>query len=421
MLGRDTATSAGVTAVGALEASDLAVALAQSLDGDELAYHARDATQNGKLSLSLRHVLAIAAQTPSPPSRAASGADVMPPTAVPRAPPAPPRELCVFYANCQGAALAHFLGHYHDAFAARYEIAVIRVDKLIAAAEPLDPARATLLARAALFIHQPIGPRHGTLSTEPTGADDGAAGGDRAALPNARSRLRAGCAVVSFPYLYCDGLWPLAPHKSRVDGGAAVRAELARGASEARLTRALLAGTLDVGLRARFEASLAELRAREAATSVRGIADYVEARVASERVFHTQNHPATGVLLRVAQGVLGALELAPLDERALAARGVGENDARLPGQWPPSVYEAKEYAMAWHPPNVGVPRFYVEQLRRVVREWRAEQRASAQGLTSCESGTPPNGILDIEGDEDDDDPPYSEGAPAALDMTKLSA
>ena len=107
--------------------------------------------------------------------------------------------------------------------------------------------------------------------------------------------------------------------------------------------------------------------------------------------------------------------------RALAARGVGENDARLPGQWPPSVYEAKEYAMAWHPPNVGVPRFYVEQLRRVVREWRAEQRASAQGLTSCESGTPPNGILDIEGDEDDDDPPYSEGAPAALDMTKLSA
>ena len=83
MLGRDTATSAGVTAVGALEASDLAVALAQSLDGDELAYHARDATQNGKLSLSLRHVLAIAAQTPSPPSRAASGADVMPPTTVP--------------------------------------------------------------------------------------------------------------------------------------------------------------------------------------------------------------------------------------------------------------------------------------------------------------------------------------------------
>ena len=84
-----------------------------------------------------------------------------------------------------------------------------------------------------------------------------------------------------------------------VVGAGAADAGSGASMNEAQL-RSLLAGTLDVGLRARFEASLAELRAREAATSVRGIADYVEARVASERVFHTQNHPATGVLLRVA-------------------------------------------------------------------------------------------------------------------------
>ena len=94
--------------------------------------------------------------------------------------------LAVFYANCQGSGLAHWLRRA-PRFVARYpRCVVIPAHDLVDRRAPaFTSAQAAALADCDVLVHQPIAERHGPFATAAVVA-----------------RLKAGALTVSFAYLY---------------------------------------------------------------------------------------------------------------------------------------------------------------------------------------------------------------------------
>ena len=273
--------------------------------------------------------------------------------------------LALFYANCQGRGLAHWLGKAPAFSRAFPRVRFIAVHDLVDRGEAdFTPAQQRLLGACALFIYQPINARHGRFATVKTGV--------WARLPPATRR-------VGFAYLYDECCFPL--YMARGDvcarGAAAVRASVARRAhatgatfvEAARAVREELARGVSDGddlfeLKARTAASLADLRRREATLDVR-VADVV-ARGGSPAapLFLTQNHPATALLVACADRVLGVLGFDALAPATY--ENAGANAAGIPGRvFPPCVYD-RPHRGGGAAPAPAVPEFYLELFDRVV-------------------------------------------------------
>jgi len=274
---------------------------------------------------------------------------------------APTGGLAVFYANCQGSGLAHWLRR-SARFAARYpRCVVIPAHDLVDRRAPaFTDAQAAALADCDLLVHQPIADRHGPFATTAVVA-----------------RLKAGAQTVSFAYLYDEAYFPLFPERSGVnargaaavrryvDAAAAARPETPRAAVACEIRAALARGAVDgdalFDLAARTRDTLATLRAREAECDVR-CADFVASRGASDTLFLTQNHPASPLLRFCADAALARLGLPPLAPDEAACDDA--NAARIPGRvWPRTVYDARGAVPDAAPP---VPDFYLALFDRVV-------------------------------------------------------
>lgn len=202
-------------------------------------------------------------------------------------------ELCLLHANCQGTPLARLLAASPD-FAARW-----RIRHCINYTREAVPGEA--LAGCTLFLYQRLGEQWGELASD-----------------RLLARLAPGVTALCLPNLFFKGYWPLWTNASTMHFGDIYLDYLTdQGLSLAEILHVYLRGNLAevYDLEALIAKSQALERERERGT-ILALADYVEEHWREEQLFATVNHPGPKLMRMVADAVLAALDLPPLEPRA---------------------------------------------------------------------------------------------------------
>lgn len=150
--------------------------------------------------------------------------------------------------------------------------------------------------------------------------------------------------VISFPYIYCNWLWPFYINQTKdgaifYDGG--IIRNLRMVSSKRQLLEWFHEGKIDFELQRRQEESLQTLRNKEEHTLIK-VADYILENYKSKRLFHMTNHPSHHIYIHCANQVLRALgwnETVPEDA------SIGEyNDCKF---WPIHPYVTKYFQLTY--------------------------------------------------------------------------
>lgn len=204
-------------------------------------------------------------------------------------------EFCLLHANCQGGPLARLLA-LSPAFAARWTVRhVLNYTR--------EPVPADALRDCSLFLYQKLGAGWGPLASE-----------------RLLARLRPGATALCLPNLFFKGYWPLWTNASTMHFGDVYLDYLTdQGLELAEIIHVYLRDNLAAlydldGLRTE---SHVRQRERERGCIVE-LADYVDAHWKKSQLFSSVNHPAPALLRRVADAVLTALNLPPLEDEVLA-------------------------------------------------------------------------------------------------------
>ncbi len=207
--------------------------------------------------------------------------------------PSDSREICLVHANCLGEPLIRLL-LTSPSFSSRYQ--VCRVTNYTR-----EPVAETVLKKCSLFLYQHLSAKWEQLASDCL-----------------LSRLPATARAIRLPVPVFRGYWPLWTNAFPMNFADALLERLALtglGASEIialYMKRGALAGW---DLDAPAEESLNRLRAAEARGAV-PIADFIETFWRKFPLFDTINHPSPPLLHHIADGVLAALGLPPLDGEA---------------------------------------------------------------------------------------------------------
>lgn len=218
---------------------------------------------------------------------------------------------CLIHANCQGVALARLL-LASPAFAARFSVRVFTNYT----GEPVPQAA---LDGCDLFLYQNIGEKWGEVSSERLVA-----------------RLPAKATVWQVPNCLFKGYWPFWTNQTTMDFGDTLLERLVgMGLAASEILHIYLHTDLSRthDFAALFEESLAVEEAKERDAVVKTV-PLVRERWRQERLFTTINHPSPRLMRHVADGILAALDLAPLRDAE-----VGDMEAYRCDPSPEEVFE----------------------------------------------------------------------------------
>ena len=225
----------------------------------------------------------------------------------------------VIYSNCQCRGIKAVLEMFLKSVGEQAEFHLMENYKLIEEQVLIDR---DLLARADVFIYQPIDPRYGALSTD-----------------FLRTLLPPHCVQVAFPYVYTSAYWIF-----YLEGigfrGADVIGEMKRdGASLETVLQLFYEKKIDFGLERRFQESIAVLQQKELKCDIKA-SDFILANYRKHKLFLTQNHPSTSVYVHLVNQILIILGYGCIIDNPF---GLPENLAGLRGNWPHSTYEVDTY------------------------------------------------------------------------------
>ena len=196
------------------------------------------------------------------------------------------KELCIIHANCQADPLVELLLG-HTPFSARFVVEKYTNYQL----EKIDPLR---LAACRVFMYQHLGEKWGEHAS-----------GRLLNLVNPKAR------VLRLPNMLFKGYWPFWTNHSPSEFGDFFLDKLIDlGIGKPEILRVYLHGDVrrKFDLAAMFEESIAVERAKEQGCVVPYV-DFILENFKTEQLFGTINHPRQGLLWRMAQAVLAALEL----------------------------------------------------------------------------------------------------------------
>lgn len=258
------------------------------------------------------------------------------------------------YANCQGQAFKTFLPQLKDGLAIRHVENWLALSGEI----PVDSFLSDL-READVLIYQPIGEQHGFLSTS-----------DK--VDSLIGAVRPDCQLISFPYIYNDGLWPMLEEGGKVLNGSVVDPLLEAGAGEEEIFAAYDEDRLDFRFAERLENTVRILADREAETDVR-VADFISNQFRRQELFLTQNHPTTPTIVEMINQVAPRLWDAP---RVLDAAEFDPNIVGLPGRIPVDRYAHRELGLTYQAePDEGAEHYFRNLLRMHMANWAADRAA----------------------------------------------
>ncbi len=275
------------------------------------------------------------------------------------------KKICVIYANCQGSALLAFLQN-HKAYNDKYENHLLENYQMIEKGLPLP---IQLLRQTDLFIYQPIKSKHGQYATD-----------------HMQQHLPETCTKISFPYIYCDALWPLYEENDKIVGEEIILKLIEKGYSLKKIIDMFCGEEINFEFAARFEKSIQILMQKEEGTDVK-VSDYILDNLSKEKLFLTENHQTSSVYIHCINQILTRLELPPID----ASRHLHPNEAALPDCWPTSPYEAKHYhysySLDWrmfHPEKIDSNwhRFYLRIIGKIFLKAHRRSFASRMAFKS---------------------------------------
>jgi len=229
---------------------------------------------------------------------------------------------CLIYANCQGAAIGHFLNK-SEQFRETYEIKYIENYKLIDSSTPVPLNE---FKDTDLLIYQPLGEMH-------TGYT----------FKELAPVLKDSCQTISFPYIFNNALWPLIKEGEKIIGDNIIIDLLAKGLSPRKITKMFLNLEIDFDLKNRFSNSLSILQKKEALCDIK-ISHFIIDNLRTNKLFLTQNHPTSILLLHCVNQILNLLTFYPLKKES----SDHPNEASMPGCWPSSPYDQKIYKFSYN-------------------------------------------------------------------------
>lgn len=203
------------------------------------------------------------------------------------------RKLCILQANCQGDEYNRLL-ETHAAFMSRYRLT--RYTNYTREHIPDET-----LARCGLFLYQHLGPDWGELASD-----------------RLLKKLPPGTPAICLPNMFFKGCWPFWTHNSPIEHGDAVLNRLIDEGTPKPVILKLYLGH-DMFSEKLLKETLDETIEREKEKEKRCFMttwDVVLRHWRKKPLFHTVNHPGQTLLLHVANGLLNALGLPPLDRDA---------------------------------------------------------------------------------------------------------
>lgn len=217
------------------------------------------------------------------------------------------RELCILHANCQGDPLVWLLQR-HPGFAERYELR--RYINYLREPVPWEE-----LSRAAVFIHQQLGPQWNELASD--------------AL---RQKLPLQAEAICMPNLLCKAYWPFWESKPGIDFSDSFLNDLQdRGLTKAEVMHIAL--NTDISryhdIPAIAARSLEIERHKERDWDIT-LTPRVEAGYTERQLFTTINHPGRELCLEIVRGVLELMGLEPPSPELEAAMPDIEPELELP-------------------------------------------------------------------------------------------
>ncbi len=221
----------------------------------------------------------------------------------------------VIYSNCQCRGIQAVLELFLNSVGEQAEFHLMENYKLIEEQVVIDR---DLLARADVFIYQPIDPRYGALSTD-----------------FLRSLLAPHCVQIAFPYVYNSAYWIFYLEGFGFRGADIIHTLKEKGIGLETVLQLFYQKRLDFGLEQRFADSIAMLQQKERLCDVKA-SDFILANYRKHKLFLTQNHPSTAVYVHLVNQMLIILGYGCIIEDPFS---LPENVAGLRGNWPHSTYE----------------------------------------------------------------------------------
>jgi len=230
------------------------------------------------------------------------------------------RKNCIIFANCQGEAIHHFLKKSKE-FTQNYNVRYFINFEIIEKGH--NAKFFELLKSADLFIYQPLNKKHIEYATE-----------------NLLLKVNKKCTIISFPYIYNTAGSPLLEigdsnnNKENLNlaynilGSEKINQLIKDGTSIRRAIRQLLQIKINFDLKHRFEQSIKILISKEAETDIK-VSSYILQNHTTERIFLTQNHPTSGILVYCANQILKILNYGLIKQTEIKSI----NEANLPGYY----------------------------------------------------------------------------------------
>ena len=206
------------------------------------------------------------------------------------------RPLCLIHANCQGDELESLL-LASSTFRRAY-----RLERYTNYTRESVPAAS--LAECAVFLHQHLGAEWGELSSDALLA-----------------RLPKNTTSLCLPSLFFNGSWPLWTSDSPIDFGDSLLDRLIdEGVEKSVILSVYLNKDLSsfIDLQATLDLCIAREREKERYTTLPAV-DWIVEHWKERSLFHTVNHPGKELMLRITQGVLGALDMPLLTPEEFAS------------------------------------------------------------------------------------------------------
>ena len=258
----------------------------------------------------------------------------------------------VYYTNCQYRCLDYFL-HKDIKGLKTYHIENYSLIK------NKEPIPLDIIKHADIFIYQPIDKRHGIYSTD-----------ENCIL----SHLPPDCKKISFPYIYNSSLWVLIPPAS-IDGYIGEYSGMdkyinkepigklkAQGYSLDVVLQKYSDGEIDFDYENRFTKSIEILKKKEELCDVK-VAEFIEKHIRKHKLFFTQNHPTTCVMVHCVNQILSMLgQDHKYDEFAYP-----ENICNLPGEWPHTSYDVEHWNFEYDVGNINND-WYVNHIRNIYND-----------------------------------------------------
>lgn len=234
----------------------------------------------------------------------------------------------VIYSNCQCFGIAAALRRSARA-AADLHMSCYENYMLMSAGAGLPDAFRRDLELADIVLFQPLDAGHGLYATE--GGESIFAG----LAPGPRQ-------LVSFPYVFNGGLWPMYQYGRSLAGHELVARWKSRESAQ-RIEQRYHQLDLEFNLEERFHASNEILREREKHCDLKA-ADFITTGYRDARLFLTQNHPTGRVFAHLVEQ-FAALTGIALNRKALAVVAEDLNPGNLPGFYPVGYFSRTELGL----------------------------------------------------------------------------